>query len=108
MKVRVTDNHIRIRLTFEETRSFSNGGTIETGFNLGNGSVHAYVLASSDDLSGIVLHQDGPTMRVTLPTDWVKGWHEKDAISLTDHVAVGTRPVHVLVEKDLSCKHPTD
>ncbi len=110
MKLRLEDNTLRLRLSPEELVEFIRAGRLETIVPLGLASTDTltYTLARAAGLAG-----SGPELTYTpghvtvaLPAALSDAWATTETISLRGQFAVaGNQSLHILVEKDLGCKH---
>ena len=110
MKLRLEDNTLRLRLSPEEITDFRRAGHLETVVPLG--------LAPTDRLTYALLRDEaaaGPAPSVSyaagrvlvhLPAPLADAWLSSDQVSLRGSALVAdNQMLHILVEKDLGCKH---
>ena len=110
MKLRIEDNSLRLRLSPEEVTDFQQAGRLETVVPLGPSVSDRLVYALQRDET---LTESAPSVSCTsgrvvvrLPVSVADAWTSSDEVSLSGIVAVGdNQVVHILVEKDLGCKH---
>ena len=110
MKLRLEDNTLRLRLSVEEGADFQREGRLETVVPLGPSVSDRLVYAlqreeTTPDNALSIAYTAGRVV-VRLPPQIADDWVSSDEVSLR-----GTMPttdnqvVHILVEKDLGCKH---
>ncbi|WP_375436243.1 DUF7009 family protein [uncultured Hymenobacter sp.] len=110
MKLRLEDNSLRLRLSSEEVIDFHRTGRLETVVHLGPSVSDrlVYALQRDETLAGSapsVSYTSGRVV-VRLPNAVADAWISSDEVSLSGVVAVAdNQEVHILVEKDLGCKH---
>lgn len=110
MKLRLEDNTLRLRLSPEEVRAFSQQGCIQTVVQLGPAVREQLVYALVRDAAAtgaapLVAYESGQ-LTVRLPAALADAWTSTAEISLhgTSEVA-DNQLLYILVEKDLGCKH---
>ena len=110
MKLRLEDNTLRLRLSSEEVTEFSQQGRLQTIVPLGLSSADRLVYSLERDpaLAGSspVVQYGGGTLAIRLPAVLADGWASTTEVSLSGTTDVADNQVlHILVEKDLGCKH---
>ena len=110
MKLRIEDNSLRLRLSSEEVTDFQQTGRLETVVPLGPSVSDRliYALQRDENATGStpsVSYTSGRVV-VRLPISVADAWTSSDEVSLSGIVEVAdNQVVHILVEKDLGCKH---
>jgi hypothetical protein len=110
MKLRLEDNTLRLRLSPEELAEFEQAGRLSTVVPLGLAATDTltYTLARAPDLAGSepeLTYSPGHIV-IALPAALSDAWTSTETISLRAQLPViGNKPLHILVEKDLGCKH---
>lgn len=110
MKLRLEDNTLRLRLSPEEVAEFSHAGHLETVVPLGltPADTLTYTLARATNLAGSepeLIYAPGH-ITIALPAALSDAWISSETISLRGELPVaGNQALHILVEKDLGCKH---
>ena len=110
MKLRIEDNSLRLRLSPEEVTNFHLTGRLETVVPLGPSVSDRLIYAlqrdeTLTDLKPSVSYTSGRVV-VRLPVSVANAWTSSDEVSLSGIVEVAdNQVVHILVEKDLGCKH---
>ncbi len=99
MKIRWTDESVRLRITPTELTELSEGRSLEATLRVPGGTWHVRVVVTGDVLS---IHAQDDVVVVELPAD--------DVTLLTDPAREGvyahTPKLRLLVEKDFPCAHP--
>lgn len=99
MKIRWTDESVRLRITPTELTELSEGRSLEATLRVPGGTWHVRVVVTGDVLS---IHAQDDVVVVELPAD--------DVTLLTDPAREGvyahTPELRLLVEKDFPCAHP--
>ncbi|HEX8424964.1 DUF7009 family protein [Hymenobacter sp.] len=110
MKLRIEDNSLRLRLSPEEVTEFHQVGRLETVVPLGVSVSDRFIYALQRDETATgstpsVSYTSGRVV-VRLPVPVADAWTSSDEVSLSGVVEVAdNQVVHILVEKDLGCKH---
>ncbi|GAA3933660.1 DUF7009 family protein [Hymenobacter algoricola] len=110
MKLRLEDNTLRLRLSAADLTEFSRAGRLETVLLLGLAATDTltYALVRAADLAGSepqLIYAPGH-ITIALPAPLADAWTSTETISLRGQLPVaGNQVLHILVEKDLDCKH---
>lgn len=110
MKLRLEDNTLRLRLSPEEVTEFGRAGRLHTIVPLGPASADTltYSLERAADATGPELRLAYTPGKITVrvPPQLADEWTAAETISLRGSYPVaGNQVLHILVEKDLGCKH---
>ncbi|MCR5887444.1 hypothetical protein LRS06_06540 [Hymenobacter sp. J193] len=108
MKLRLEDNTLRLRLDQPEVTAFRQHGRLETVVPLGLRATDqlTYTLERTTDVPALTVQAEAGCIRVLLPAAVADAWTSTEQVSLRGTVAVQHNQVlHILVEKDLGCKH---
>ena len=109
MKLRLEDNTLRLRLSAEEVTAFGHAGRLHTVVPLGPSSadVLTYILERTMATgSELRLAYTPGHITVLVPAALADEWMATETISLRGSYPVaGNQVLHILVEKDLGCKH---
>lgn len=110
MKLRLEDNTLRLRLSLEEVAAFRQDGRLETVVPLGPSVSDRLIYALQRDEmvtdSELGMSYTAGRVVVRLPPAVADTWASSEEVSLRGTVAVAdNQVVHILVEKDLGCKH---
>lgn len=102
MKLRLTGNSVRLRLTQSEVKALSEKGLVEECVPLSPQSLR--VELRSGQTQGPVATFSGGALRVQLPSKDVTDWVASDRVGMEGDC----NGVRLLVEKDFQCLHPAD
>ena len=108
MKIRISENSLRVRLTEGEVARLERGEKIEqtTSFP-GNSKLISSVIGSPAIQSPTATFEGG-NISLRLPMDRVREWANSDVVGIQADQEVGEgRSLHILVEKDFECLHAT-
>jgi hypothetical protein len=110
MKLRLEDNTVRLRLSSEEVATFQQQGRLETVVPLGPSVSDrlVYAIQRDETASDAALNISYTAGRVVvrLPSQVADDWTASEEVSLRGTIPVAdNQVVHILVEKDLGCKH---
>ncbi len=101
MKVRLTQNSVRIRLSQSEVRTLGENGTLSMAVGLVPQPLEVRIDGAA---TGPVATFQGSTLTVHLPASRVRAWADSEETGISDE----SNGVRVLVEKDFECLHPAD
>lgn len=102
MKLRISGDSLRLRLTRTEVESLRNEGIVECAIRFSAKSSLRYLVASSPDASGVRVNYDGDSIRVLMPQALAAAWADGDEVTIEGTDSDGVR---ILVEKDFQCLH---
>ena len=101
MKLRIEGNAVRVRLSIEDVAQLAKTGAVADCLRFPHGTEFCYcVLAADGDL---LAEYVGRCLTLRVPRSLVAEWAASDLVTLCQAVAHG---MHLLVEKDLPCRHP--
>ena len=104
MNIRLQGNHLRLRLTPEEVKTFEKEGFISDETPLPGGSI-GYTLLRSEEHGQVHVQWFEQTLIVFVPEVLGQQWCSTDLNGFDAEVAVeGGEKLAVRVEKDLNCK----
>ena len=110
MKLRIEDNTLRLRLSPEEVTSFQQTGRLETVVPLGPSVSDRFTYAlqrdeTATDSAPSISYTSGRIV-IRLPAAVADAWASSDEIGMRGTMEVSENElVHILIEKDLPCKH---
>jgi hypothetical protein len=104
MKLRISCNSIRLRLSRSEVARFSEAGCIEETLKFPGGARFTYALESGVEPSPRASF-DGTAMRIALPQASVTRWAATGDVGISGDCAFDGQVLQVLVEKDFQCVH---
>lgn len=108
MKLRLEDNTLRLRLDPPEVAAFQAVGRLETVVPLGPGAAEKLVYSLERDAAvpTLTVQTTAGRIRVLVPTATADAWTGSEEVSLRGQLEVAENQLlHILVEKDLGCKH---
>ncbi|QJX46599.1 hypothetical protein HMJ29_06460 [Hymenobacter taeanensis] len=108
MKLRLEDNTLRLRLDPPEVDAFQQNGKLETIVPLGLAAADqlTYTLERDPATPALTVRHEANRIRVVVPALVADGWTSTEEVSLRGTTQVsGNQVLHILVEKDLGCKH---
>ncbi|MEX0601585.1 MAG: hypothetical protein WD423_16330 [Rhodothermales bacterium] len=105
MKLRLSGDSIRLRLSPSDLAKFEKVGHVDESVPLRGGPLHFTLQAAKevDDLDAVL---EGTSLRVRLPAAWVPAWIASDRVGFEASIPLergGT--LNILVEKDFRCLH---
>ncbi|MEM7373615.1 MAG: hypothetical protein AAF587_33635 [Bacteroidota bacterium] len=103
MKLRCTQNSIRIRVRKSDLHSLAQEKVIREHVHIGKDEVFWFELAITDNADIDVRFQGGG-LRVMLPVEQAAAWMESQQVGMEYARPVeGEEVLHVLIEKDFPC-----
>ena len=103
MKVRFTDNSVRMRVRKSDLEQLRAEGQTRTRVQLQ--PALSFVLTIGDPPAPTA-HMEGSTLTVTLPHNAARQWIDSEQVGIEheQQLADGSR-IHLLIEKDFPCAH---
>jgi len=106
VKVRITTDHVRIRLREDEVRMLSGGESVSCVVNFGTTGTLIHELVPSATAERIEATLSGSHVRILLPSPWLKDWPDSERVGFeADSVSGEGESISILVERDFPCKH---
>jgi hypothetical protein len=107
MKIRIFDDHVRLRLDRAEVLTVSEGRTVHCHTRFPDGMVFGYRLEPG--VPEAAARFEAGTVVVGLPDSAVQQWATDDSeVSIRFSLPVSGGNLHVLVEKDFECLDPRE
>lgn len=107
MKIRITANQLRFRLSDVEVKNLGLGKSLFLDVHLGSGSqqMHYKIISDTDSKSISVFHLEG-SLSITIPEEHARVWsgNDEEGIYTSLKTEIGTT-LNVAIEKDYPCKH---
>ncbi|QQS39714.1 MAG: hypothetical protein IPM63_10025 [Acidobacteriota bacterium] len=102
MKLRLTEDEIRLRLSAAEVNDLAVLGRIDERIDLGSsaGGGFAFLLETGEFPSLSATFEAGE-LKVAIPSDLARRWTGTDLIGIEADQETGEKKVRILVEKDL-------
>ena len=108
MKIRLTNDTVRLRLSDEEVAALCENGSLVTAIDFGTAGRSEWVLSPSNG-DAIEVALTGSRLVISIPRLWIEGWESSAHTEIDVEVPVGHgRSVLILIEKDLPCRHGAD
>ena len=115
MKLRIEDDTLRLRLSQGELDEFAQLGRVEGAVHFGLNPTQRLTYAlerlsepaqTLPDEEPVQVHYEPGALTVLVPFKLAKSWVETDQTGFThDLPLAGNQHLHILVEKDLDCRH---
>ena len=108
MKLRVTKNSIRLRLSQTDVQQFREAGAVDEKLMVGadNDAPLTYRLARGN-VSEVSASLDGTTLTVSVPASEADDWTTTDRVGIEGSQTSGNgSSVSILIEKDFACLTP--
>ncbi|MDB5235759.1 MAG: hypothetical protein JWR44_2752 [Hymenobacter sp.] len=115
MKLRIEDDTLRLRLSDGEVQEFASTGRVEGSVHFGTapeqrltyalerGSEPAQTMPHAEPVQ---VHYEPGALTVLVPFALAKAWVETDQNGFSHDLALAeNQRLHILVEKDLDCRH---
>ena len=115
MKLRIEDDTLRLRLSDGEVQEFATTGRVEGSVHFGatpeqrltyaleRGSEPAQTMPHAEPVQ---VHYEPGALTVLVPFALAKSWTETDENSFSHDLPLAeNQRLHILVEKDLDCRH---
>ncbi len=104
MKLRTTDNSIRIRIRKSELANLSTNRAIESRVHFGGGIVFTFALVIADDFDDLHATFEAQYLKLSIPSQMAAAWIKSDQVGLEHTYMVEENTyLHLLVEKDFPC-----
>lgn len=106
MKLRITNNSIRLRLLRSEVERFAKAGQIsdEIEFGTDRSSYLRYSLVTSPEAESISARFRGNEISIVVPRAIAKSWTSSDDVGFENEQPIGSgESLKILVEKDFEC-----
>jgi hypothetical protein len=107
MKLRITSDQIRFRLSDKEVKALGEGVTLLLAVHFGAGShaMNCEIIPAIDEMFIHAYHNEG-CITVSLPLDQATKWanSEEEGIYATIKTEIGSS-LSIAIEKDYPCKH---
>ena len=115
MKLRIEDDTLRLRLAQRELDEFAETGRVEGAVHFGLNPTQRLTYAlerlsepaeTLPNEEPVQVHYEPGALTVLVPFKLAKAWVETDRNGFThDLPLAGNQHLHILVEKDLDCRH---
>lgn len=106
MKLRTTQNSIRIRVRKSELESLSKEGLVEESVNLGNQTVFKFGLTIRENIATLQATLKDNYLNISIPSDEADQWINSNQVGIeVRHPISENEQLHLLIEKDFPCAH---
>lgn len=102
MKLRISGNSIRLRLSMSDVQMLVQSGIILDKSHIGNG-ILKYQITQNIHENELSATFENDTINVHLPKDWLTNWDNDERIGFEGRDANG---LYILIEKDFQCMKP--
>lgn len=105
MKLRLSGDSIRLRLSPSDLAKFEVAGHVKESVPLPGGPLH-FTLQGAKEIEDLEAVLEGTSLQVRLPASWIPDWIASDRVGFEASIPLehgGT--LNILVEKDFRCLH---
>lgn len=104
MKLRISNNSIRFRLSQGEVNKLVEDGVVESRTEFPGGGELIYSISAD---RGFCASLEGTKVNIALPNQLVQEWAESEELSIENFIKLESgENLRLLVEKDLQCLTP--
>ncbi|WP_162052923.1 DUF7009 family protein [Pontibacter pamirensis] len=106
MKIRMSDNSLRLRLMQQEVEQFNREGKVMTATQLGPSpsQILRYSLTKDEGAEVVTATFISNDIEVRVPAKLSEEWAQTDRVGLEDQMPLGEgRHLYILIEKDFKC-----
>ena len=105
MKLRISGNSIRLRLSRSEVKYFEATGQIEDAVEFGSASKFSYSMTAVEDAT-LNCSYTSSGIHIRVPCDLAQDWTRTDLVAISgDQPIEPGKTLQILVEKDFQCIH---
>lgn len=102
MKLRISGNSIRLRLSVTDVTSLVDLGSVSADCNIGSGTL-TYQISQDNNQNILSASFADGYIEVKVPKDWLTNWDNDERIGFDGNDPNG---LYILVEKDFQCIKP--
>lgn len=102
MKIRISGNSIRLRLTQSEVSNFVNHGKVRSSCQIGSQTL-AYEITQDEAVNQITANMSNQTITVSVPKEIAHFWDIDTRVGFDTKDEKG---LYILIEKDFQCLKP--
>ncbi|MEO1437849.1 MAG: hypothetical protein AAFV80_20075 [Bacteroidota bacterium] len=103
MKIRCTNNSIRLRLRKSDIEKLEAEHHIEEVLRISPDTAFRFELAIAIGIPNPNVHQKDDHLIVYLPEAQAKQWMHSNDVGIEHHKSIGEEQLHILIEKDFPC-----
>ncbi len=110
MKVRLTENHIRVRLRRSDLKSLLAKGAIALGLTFPDGTKFGVCLSLSKSTPTLIISKNAHQIEIMIPQHSAMVWASTNQVGFYESIDIkGGAPLSIAIEKDLGCSdEPAD
>ena len=101
MKIRISGNSIRLRLTQTEVGQFVNLGKVNSTCQIGNNLLTYSIIQEETDF--IFAQMSGQSITIIVPVELSQHWDTDDRVGFD---TIDKNGLYILIEKDFQCLKP--
>jgi hypothetical protein len=106
MKLRISGNSIRLRLSRSEVALLAKDSSVEDVVHFGPDCKLSYSLSISPSTRDVSAELKSTSIKVRIPQAIADSWISTDSLTIAgEQNAGGAVPLQILIEKDLKCVH---
>ncbi len=106
MKLRMSGNSVRLRLSRSEVAQLERFSSVEDAVEFGGDCKLSYSLLVSAEINAVHASLNGGSIRVVIPSDMAQSWIATDSLTISAQQDIGAgKNLQILIEKDLKCAH---
>ncbi|HMR86722.1 MAG TPA: hypothetical protein PKD51_01140 [Saprospiraceae bacterium] len=102
MKLRISGNSIRLRLSMSDVQMLVQNGIVLDKTHIGNGILR-YQITQKMHENELSATFENDTINVHIPKDWLTNWDNDERVGFEGCDANG---LNILIEKDFQCMKP--
>jgi hypothetical protein len=106
MKLRISGNSLRLRLSRSDVARLERFSCVEDAVEFGPDCKLSYSLAVSAESGAVHASLNGGSINVLIPRDTARSWIGTDSLTISAQQDIGEgKNLQILIEKDLKCAH---
>ena len=106
MKLRISGNSLRLRLSRREVARLEEFSCVEDAAEFGPDCKLFYSLAVSAEIPAVHASLNAGSISVLIPRDMAQSWIGTDSLTISAQQDIGEgKNLQILIEKDLKCAH---
>jgi len=102
MKLRISGNSIRLRLSMSDVQMLVQGGVVQDKCHIGSSTL-TYQVSQKTQLEKLFATYSDDMIDVKIPKEWLTDWDTDERVGFEGHDAHG---LYILIEKDFQCMKP--
>jgi len=106
MKLRISGNSLRLRLSRSEVAQLEQFSCVEDAVEFGPDCKLSYALLVSTEIAAAHASLKGSSLSVLIPRNVAQSWIGTDSLTIAANQDIGGgKNLQILIEKDLKCAH---